>query len=274
MQSRETVHAPRLKLSHPQLVRVCFESLAPVQLLLSLIRSSDAARGDKGSLRNDEFQEGRSYCLVDACIDDEMRCATIFQVWPKYKLVLGGVYAARSLEAGGGLAYLEFLRNPKLASGSEIPMSRPSRAVDGSNQQSIDAALSMLLLTDGAVLRSATLQDLTHLTAEQNYVRVHLVNGENVVVRGPLQKYEDVLPKDFIRASRHVIINVRKVQRLRRVSRDLGIVYFAGDGEQTIRLGRKASIMMRTALLTRSGLPMTRSGSSATPGTTPDAPTD
>ena len=268
MQSQERVHATKAKLNHPQLVRVCFDSLAPVQLLLGLIRSSDPARGDMTSLRSDEFQEGRSYCLVDACIDDEMRCATIFQVWPKYRLILGGVYAARSLEAGSGLAYLEFLRNPKLASGAEIPLNRPGKGSDSGNQQSIDAALSLLLLTDGAVLRSATLQDLTHLTAEQNYVRVHLVNGENVVVRGPLQKYEDVLPKDFIRASRHVIINVRKVQRLRRVSRDLGIVYFAGEGEQTIRLGRKASIVMRTALLTRSGLPMTRGH------LTPDAPTD
>ena len=268
MQSRERIHAPKAKLNHPQLVRVCFDSLAPVQLLLSLIRSSDSGQSDKNSLRSDEFQEGRSYCLVDACIDDELRCATIFQVWPRHKLILGGIYLARNLETGSGLAYLEFLRNPKLASGSEIPLQRPSRAAEGSTQQSIDAALSMLLLTDGAVLRSATLQDLTHLTAEQNYVRVHLVNGENVVVRGPLQKYEDVLPKDFIRASRHVIINVRKVQRLRRVSRDLGIVYFAGEHEQTIRLGRKASIIMRTALLTRSGLPMTRGN------LTPDAPID
>jgi len=268
MQSRDTAQAPKAKFNHPQLVRVCFESLAPVHMLLSLIRSSDVARGDKASLRSDEFQEGRSYCLVDANIDDEMRCATIFQMWPKYRLILGGVYLARSLESGSGVTYLEFLRNPKLASGCEVPAPRPSTTSNGSNQQSIDAALSMLLLTDGAVLRSATLQDLTHLTAEQNYVRVHLANGENVVVRGPLQKYEDVLPKDFIRASRHVIINVRKVQRLRRVSRDLGIVYFADDNEQTIRLGRKASIVMRTALLTRSGLPMTRGN------LTPDEPTD
>lgn len=268
MESREKIQAPKLKLGPPQLVRICFESLAPVQLLLSLIRSTDPVRGDKSTLRSDEFQEGRSYCLVDACIDDEMRCATIFQVWPRYRLILGGVYPARNLESGSGLSYLEFLRNPKLASGSEIPMNRPNKVADGGNQQSIDAALSLLLLTDGAVLRSATLQDLTHLTAEQNYVRVHLVSGENVVVRGPLQKYEEVLPKDFIRASRHVIINVRKVQRLRRVSRDLGIVYFAGEGEQTIRLGRKASIVMRTALLTRSGLPMGRGN------LTPDEPID
>src|SRR5687768_3406047 len=138
MQSRQRIDASKVKLNPPQLVRVCFESLAPVQLLLSLIRSSDPARGDQSSLRSDEFQEGRSYCLVDACIDDEMRCATIFQVWPRYRLILGGVYAARTLEAGSGLAYLEFLRNPKLACGSEIPMNRPGRAADSGNQQSID----------------------------------------------------------------------------------------------------------------------------------------
>ena len=79
MQSREKIHGPRAKLNHPQLVRVCFESLAPVHLLLSLIRSSEAAGADKTSLRSDEFQDGRSYCLVDASIDDQTRCATILR---------------------------------------------------------------------------------------------------------------------------------------------------------------------------------------------------
>lgn len=251
MRSREKVHAPTAGLSHPGLVRVCFDSLAPVHLLLRLIRSADPRRGEPAALRGKEFEEGQSYCLVDARIDDEMRCATIFQVWPQYRLILGGVYLTRNLEMGNGLAYLEFLRNPKLAS-TDTPATFPKRAADEGNQQSIDGALSVLLLTDGAVLRSATLKDLTHLTAEQNYVRLHLANGENVVVRGPLQKYEDVLPGDFVRANRRVIINVRSVQRLRRVSRDLGVVYFAGS-EQIVRLGRKASIVVRSALLTRGG---------------------
>lgn len=259
MHSQERVHAPTVRVSCPRLVRICFDSLAPVQLLLRLIRSVDSLRDDKSALRSAEFQEGQTYCLVDANLDNEMRGATIFQVCPKYRMILGGVYPARSLETGSGPAYLEFLRNPKLAMSAETSTSGPSRAVDASNPQSIDAALSLLLLTDGNVLRSATLPDLTHLTAEQNYVRVHLTGGENVLVRGPLQKYEEVLPSDFVRASRHMIINVRKVQRLRRVSRDLSIVYFgSGEGERTVRLGRKASICVRTALLTRSGLPLSR----------------
>lgn len=246
--------------SHPRLVRICFDSLAPVHLVLRLIRSADPLGSDKAALRTAEFEEGQSYCLLDALIDDDTRAVTIFQVLPKYRLILGGVYPARHLDTESGLAYLEYLRNPKLATGSEAPMASSSASIEGSNnQQGVDAALSLLLLNDGAMLRSATLQDLTHLTAEQNYVRVHLANGENIVVRGPLQKYENLLPEEFVRISRHMIINLRKVQRLRRMSRDLGVVYFDdGDRERTVRLGRKASIIVRTALLARSGLPVNR----------------
>lgn len=258
MHSRQSVHAPAARFSPPQLVRICFDTLAPVHLLLRLVRSADPLRADNSALRSAEFEVGQSYCLVDACIDSEMRGATIFEIRPRHRMILGGVYLARNLETGSGLSYLEFLRNPKLAAGAEASINGSGRA-DASNQQSIDAALSLLLCTDSGVVRSATLQDLTHLTAEQNYVRVHLANGENVVVRGPLQKYEEVLPNDFVRASRQIIINVRKVQRLRRISRDLGIVHFSGgDVERSVRLGRKASIVVRTALLNRSGLPITR----------------
>lgn len=258
MQSKEKVHAPKAGLRYPGLVRVCFDSLAPVHLLLRLIRSADPLRPENAAVRTAEFEEGQSYCLVDARINDEMRCATIFQTLPRYRLILGGVYLARNLEAGSGLAYLAFLRDPRLATNAGTATNHVNMFADDSTHQSIDSALSVLVLTDGAVLRSATLDDLTHLTAEQNYVRLHLADGENVVVRGPLQKYENVLPECFIRASRRVIINLRNVQRLQRASRDLGVVYFTGS-EQLVRLGRKASIAVRTALLSRSRLPLHRS---------------
>ena len=252
-------YALRTEDRQPGLLRICFDSLAPVHLLLRLIRSADPLRPENPALRTEEFVEGHTYCLVDARIDDEMRCATIFQVSPKYRLILGGVYLAKSLELAHGLAYLEFLRNPKHAADPDTAANHPPRPIEDSNQQTINSALSVLLLDEGAVLRSAMLDDLTHLTAEQNYVRLHLANGENVVVRGPLQKYENVLPDCFIRASRHVIINLSNLQRLRRVSRDLGVVYFAGS-EHTVRLGRKASIAVRTALMSRSSLLLNRAG--------------
>jgi hypothetical protein len=236
-------------------------------------------RGDNVASRACEFAEGNSYCLIDARIDDETRCATIFQVYPKYQLILGGVYPTRKLEASNGQAYLEFLLNPKLATD---PGATPNAASSDSSPQGIDAGLSVLLLTDGTVLRSATLDDLTYLTSEQNYVRLHLANGECTLVRGPLQKYENALPDHFIRASRRMIINVRNVQRLRRVSRDLSVTYFVGS-EQPVRLGRKASTTLRTALMSQSRLPVNRTCKAAKQSATaalsaapaiPDPPTD
>lgn len=249
------VHAPKGDLRYPALIRVCFDSLAPVQLLLRLIRSAESVRGEAAAVRASEFEEGQSYCLLDARIDDELRCASIFQISPKRRHILGGVYLTKNLEGGNGLAYLEFLRNPKLAIDAEAAASHVPGPAD--DNKSIDAGLSVLLLADGAVLRSATLDDLTHLTAEQNYVRLHLTNGECTLVRGPLQKYEDALPDFFLRASRRMIINMHNVQRLKRVSRDLGVVYFSSS-EQPVRLGRKASAAVRSALMRRSRLPMNR----------------
>lgn len=241
----------------PSLVRVYFDCLVPVQLLLQLIRSADPQRRADVETRNDEFKDGHAYCLVDARIDDEMRCATVFQISPRYRLILGGTYAARNLETGSGVAYLDFLRDPRLASESAAAASK----VQESAQEPINSALSLLLLTQGPVLRSAMLTDLTYLNAEQNYVRVHLANDETALIRGPLHKYETLLPDCFMRVNRHVIINLRNVERLRRVSRDRGLVYFAGS-DQLVRLGRKATVAVRAALQKRS-LPLNGSGAPA-----------
>jgi hypothetical protein len=257
MQSSAKVHAPGSRPRQPGFVRVCFDSLAPAQLLWRLLLSADPQLRDTG-MRAPGRAEQQSYCLVDARIDDDTRCATIFQTSPRYQLILGGVYLARHLETGSGSAYLKFLCDPRLASEPAASVHEPQRTEE-TTEQTIDSALSVILLTQGDVLRSATLKDLTHLTAEQNYVRLHLLTGENVLVRGPLQKYENVLPDSFIRASRHLIINLDTVQRLRRVSRDLGLVYFAG-AKRHVRLGRKASIGVRAALLNRSSLPLSCSG--------------
>lgn len=244
---------------HPRLVRICFESLTPAHLVLRLIGHADPAAGEVAMLRSADLDEGQSYCLIDALIDDEMRCAAIFQVSPHHRLVVGGVYPARDLDTDKGLTYLEFLRNPRHVAGAKTRPNPAGRTGDGGDQQGIDGLLTSLLLNDGELLRSATLQDLTHLTAEQNYVRVHLASGENIVVRGPLQKYEDLLPDNFARISRHMILNLSRVQRLRRISRDLGVVSFEGGGdERSVRIGRKASILVRSVLLARSGLPMNR----------------
>ena len=260
---QEQVHAPKADTKYPGMVRVCFESLAPAHALLRLIRSAESVRGEPAAVRASEFEEGQTYCLVDARIDDELRCATIFQIRPHRRLILGGVYPALNLETSNGLAYREFLRNPKLAIN---PDAVGQLSNSSGESKSVDSGLSVLLLSEGAVLRSATFDDLTHLTAEQNYVRLHLANGECTLVRGPLQKYDEALPESFIRASRQLIINIRQVQRLQRISRDLGVVYFASS-EQQVRLGRKASAAVRSALISRSKLPMHRACKVSKPAT-------
>ena len=249
----------RMDSGPPRLVRVCFDTPAPIRWVWRLIRGAEPLGESAVALGSADFRQGQ-YCLVDALIDERTRAATIFQVSPSQRLFLGGVYPARSLDGEGGRAYLEFLRNPKPASSLQTtPVARGGASIDGCGRQRMDAALALLLLNDGAMLRSATLHDLTHLTAEQNYVRVHLANGDNVVVRGPLQKFASLLPEEFVRISRNMIINLGKVQRLRRLSRDLGVVTFDGcDGERNVRLGRRASIIVRTALLVRSGLQLSR----------------
>ena len=95
-----------------------------------------------------------------------------------------------------GVAYLELLK----------PAHGPPSL--GGDALSIDSSLSTVLVRDGTMLRSAVLDDVTHLSTEQNYVRLHLSSNESVVMRGPLQKYASALPSSFVRLNRRLIINL------------------------------------------------------------------
>jgi hypothetical protein len=220
--------------------------------LRRLIRSGGSRSDDLPALETLELTPGEdAFCLIDASADTGLRCACVFQLRPAQKLLFGGVYPALSLETPAGLAYLELLKQPRST----------TSAVAG-EALGIDSSLSTLLVRDGPTLRSAVLEDVTHLSAEQNYVRVHLTGGESVVMRGPLQKYASALPASFLRLSRRLIVNVAQVERLKRVTRDLCVVNFMA-GEQTVRLGRKASVLLRNAMMNRSVLPMTRASTSS-----------
>jgi DNA-binding LytR/AlgR family response regulator len=225
----------------PRLHCIHLETLTQVhQLLRRLIRGGGRYTADLASLDSFELDsEVAEYCVVDASIDSETRCASVFQVRPAQRLLFGGVYPALSLETTAGTAYLELLR----------PGGLP--AAPGGDALGIGSSLATLLVRDGATLRSAVLDDITHLSAEQNYVRLHLSTDESVLVRGPLQKYAAVLPAHFLRISRRLILNVTQVGRVKRVTRDLCLVSFL-SGEQSVRLGRRASLLLRHAMADRS----------------------
>lgn len=173
------------------------------------------------------------------------------------KLLFGGCYATLSLETPSGTAYLELLK----------PGATP--AVPPSDTLGIGSSLSTLLVRDGSMLRSAVLEDVTHFNAEQNYVRLHLASGESVVMRGPLQKFSSTLPGQFLRLSRRLIVNVAQVERMKRVTRDLCVVSFLA-GDHTVRLGRKAAVLLRNAMVNRSVLPLSRASKPPAAARKPD----
>jgi DNA-binding LytR/AlgR family response regulator len=216
------------------------------QYLRRLIRSSGSRTADLARLDYIDSDTGTdAFCLIDASVDTETRCGAVFQLRPSHKLLFGGVYMALALETPAGAAYLQLMRTS------------PATPTSAGEALGIDSSLSTLLVQDGSMVRSAVLDDVTHLSAEQNYVRLHLANDESVVTRGPLQKYSSALPAHFLRLSRRLIVNVAQVQRVKRITRDLCVVSFV-TAEQSIRLGRKASVLLRNAMMGRSLLPMAR----------------
>jgi hypothetical protein len=233
--------------TRPGFLRIHLDTLTQVhQLLRRLIRSGGGRSVDLPPLEALELDPGEeAYCLVDASVDAATRCASVFQIRPVQRLLFGGVYPAASLATPTGVAYLELLK----------PADGPS-SVSG-DALGIDSSLSSVLVKDGTTLRSAVLDDVTHLSTEQNYVRLHLSSNESVVMRGPLQKYASALPSSFVRLNRTLIVNLALVEHVKRMTRDLCVVTFTPGG-QSVRLGRKASVLLRNAMMKRSVLPMTR----------------
>ena len=180
--------------NRPGFIRIHFGALSQAhRLLRRLIRSGASRTADLPSLESLGIVAGEdAYCLIDASVDAGTRCAAVFRTRPSQELLFGGVYRALSLETPTGAAYLELLKRPSpFTNGDGAPAAGAKAAGD---PLSIDSSLSTLLVRDGATLRSAVLEDVTHLSAEQNYIRLHLTNGESVVMRGPLQKYATALP--------------------------------------------------------------------------------
>ena len=233
--------------TRPGFFRIHLDAVTQVhQLLRRLIRSGGSRGADLPPLESLDLDPTvDAYCLADASVDAGTRCAAVFQLRPTQRILFGGVYAVLSLETPAGVAYLELVK----------PTQGPPGI--GGDALGIDSSLSTVLVRDGTMLRSAVLDDVTHLSTEQNYVRLHLSSNENVVMRGPLQKYESALPSSFVRLNRRLIINLALVERVKRMTRDLCVVSFT-PGDQSVRLGRKASVLLRNAMMNRSVLPVTR----------------
>ena len=97
------------------------------------------------------------------------------------------------------------------------------------------------------------LEDITHVTSERNYVRVHLKDGSHSRVRGVMDHWQDLLAATcFVRVGRGVIVNLSALQGVERVGRDLSLVTMNG-GHRAIRLGRKATVRLSQLLARERG---------------------
>lgn len=113
----------------------------------------------------------------------------------------------------------------------------------------------LLLDTDQVALRGDSglrivpVRSITHIEAEDNYTRVHLLGGAPpALVRRPLSDWERSLPPaPFARVDRSLIVRLDAVKALRSESRDVTRLTLA-DLPEPILLGRRAAARLRKAL--------------------------
>lgn len=104
-------------------------------------------------------------------------------------------------------------------------------------------------LRDDSGLMIVPVRSITHIEAEDNYTRIHLLGGAPpALVRRPLAEWERTLPPaPFARVDRSLIVRLDAVKTLRSESRDVTRLTLAERSEPVL-LGRRAAARLRKAL--------------------------
>jgi hypothetical protein len=152
--------------------------------------------------------------LTDVELEAGLRLVAFCQAGETRRVLFSRMYDRALLESPGGLEYRAYLREEHDAS---------FRA---------------------AGMPTERLEDITHVTSERNYVRVHKRDGANTRIRGVMEHWQLLLSApSFVRVGRGVILNLKAVQGVQRVARDLSLVVMSG-AQRPIRLGRKATAQL------------------------------
>lgn len=111
----------------------------------------------------------------------------------------------------------------------------------------LQASDTLFLRTD-QTLQTVPVLSVTHIVADENYSRVHLVDGAALLLRRTMNEWESLLPAShFVRVERSLIVNRSSVLRLDVISRDVAQAHLAGRREPLV-LARRASLRLRQAL--------------------------
>jgi len=109
------------------------------------------------------------------------------------------------------------------------------RAPEGNRQQAVSITHFFFIKADAKGLKEVRIRycDVLYIEAEQNYVRIHLVDGRNYTSHNTMKEMEESLPEElFGRVHKSFIINYEKISSI-----EGNDVYLSESGKPKIHVG-------------------------------------
>lgn len=152
-------------------------------------------------------------------------------------------FAVRAFEVNA----IDYLLKP-------VRFDRLSHALERIARQPQPVGVEKLLEDDRIFLRSDSqlrvvfVTEISGVEAQENYSMVHLVDGDNMLIRRTISEWEKLLPKQhFLKTHRSLIVNLQHIQKIVMEDRDEISVFVTGFSYPT-RLGRRSAIRLRRAM--------------------------
>jgi len=104
-----------------------------------------------------------------------------------------------------------------------------------------------LVLRDGRTWRKLEIAQVAAICGEGTYTRLFMAGGESLLLTRTLAQWAAMLPGEFVRLSRSVLVNLTRIERWEVVNRNRSYLHLYGL-ECPLRLGRVASRQLRQRL--------------------------
>jgi two-component system, LytTR family, response regulator len=121
-------------------------------------------------------------------------------------------YAVRAFEVNA-LDYLVKPVSPEQVERALERLKGPAEA-PASTELKMD---DLVALEEARTLRFVSAHDITFIQAADDYSEVHVAGGTPALVDVPLRRWEERLPRDFVRVHRSTLVNVRHVESVQHV---------------------------------------------------------